>query len=143
MAWPHLCPFIAVDAAFTKVIHNYVLLIATALDANNVAINLAWGIARKENLDHWSWFFDNLDLALDNLNRPSVVIMSNRQKGIKSAVQTRLANVTEAYCCKHIERQLVGGYGKEIIPLSWKAVDARTKAKFELAMDELKSRDPW
>ena len=52
MAWPHLRPFIAIDAAFTKVIHNYVLLIATALDANNEAINLAWGIAPKENLDH-------------------------------------------------------------------------------------------
>ena len=68
--------------------------------------------------------------------------MSDRQKGIKSAVQTRLANVTEAYCCKHIERNLVGDYGKEIIPLFWKAVYARTKAKFDLAMDELKSLNP-
>lgn len=81
-AWPNLRPFIAVDAAWTKVIHDYVLLIATGLDGNNEGINLAWGIAPKENMDHWGWFFDNMMLTLPLLNRPSTVIMSDRQKGL-------------------------------------------------------------
>ena len=113
-AWPHLRPFIAVDAAFTETIHIYVLLIVTGLDTNNEGINLAWGVTPKENYEHWSWFLVNLDHALGGLNRFNTVIMSDRQKGLNKAVQEELGGVTETYCCKHIERNLVDTYGSEV-----------------------------
>lgn len=137
-AWPHLRPFIAVDAGWTKVIHNYVLFIATALDANNKGLNLAWGIAPKENMDHWGWFFDNLALSLPNLNTPATIIMSDRQKGLNRAVQTHLPFVTEAFCCKHMERNMTLEFGKEVAGGFWRAVYANTEGQFEGAMRKLK-----
>jgi hypothetical protein len=88
-------------------------------------------------MDHWGWFFDNLAIALPNLNTPSTVIMSDRQKGLNRAVQTHLPNVTEAFCCKHMERNMVGEFGKEVAKGFWRAVYARTEAKFREAMDAL------
>lgn len=141
-SWPHLRPFIAVDAAWTKVIHDYVLLVATALDANNQGLNLAWGIAPKENTDHWGWFFDNLMLAIPGINNPSTVVMSDRQKGLNRAVQLHLPLVTEAFCCKHMERNMTLEFGKEVAGGFWQAVYARTQAKFDEAMSRLNDINP-
>lgn len=101
-AWQHLRPFIAIDAAFTKVIHHYVLLVAVGQDANQETVALAWGIAPVESFDHWGWFIDNLDTALGGLNRPGTVIMSDRQKGLNLAIARLLPQATEAYCGRHI-----------------------------------------
>lgn len=141
-AWPHLRPFVAVDAAFAKVIHNYVLLIATGIDGNGEALNLAWGIAPKENMDHWGWFFDNLASALPNFNHHTTIIMSDRQKGLNRAVEIHLPYTTEAYCCKHIERNLTGEFGIEVVKVFWRAVYARNQEKFSNAMDALKELNP-
>lgn len=102
------------DAAFTKTVHNYVLLLATGLDANQQTITLAWGVSPKETYEHWSWFLTNLSDALGNLNQRGTVIMSDRQKGLNRAIQEDLPLATEAFCCKHIERNLVTVYGDEV-----------------------------
>lgn len=138
-AWPHLRPLICVDAAFTKTIHNYVLIIATGIDANQEGLNLAWGIAPKENEDHWRWFLSCLNDALDNLNQPQTVIMSDRQKGLNKAVQMELDQVTQAFCCKHIYRNLTEEYGKEIQRVFWPIVKARTEAKFKDCLAEMRA----
>jgi hypothetical protein len=118
-----------------------VLFIATALDANNAAINLAWGIAPKESLDHWGWFFQNLSLALPGLDRPITVIMSDRQKGLNRAVEVNLQDVSEAYCCKHIERNMAGEFGMEVEHLYWDAVYTTDEKQFDAAMDKVKTRN--
>lgn len=79
-AWPHLRSLICVDAAFTKTLHDYVLIIATGIDANSSGLNLAWGIAPKENEEHWRWFLTNLCDALPGLNQSATVIMSDGRK---------------------------------------------------------------
>jgi hypothetical protein len=141
-AWQHIRPFIAVDAAWTKVIHEYVLLIATGIDGNGRGMNLAWGVAPKENMDHWGWFIDNLALALPGLNTASTVIMSDRQKGLNRAVQIRMPQATEAFCCKHMERNMVQEFGNEVANGFWKAVYARTRVDFNKAMAALKEINP-
>ena len=64
--------------------------------------------------------------------------MSDRQKGLIRAVQTHLPLVTEAFCCKHLERNLTGNFGKEVIGVFWEAVYARTEPRFKVAMAKLK-----
>lgn len=141
-AWANVRPFIAVDAAFTKTIFDYVLLLATTLDANNQSITLAWGIAPKENATHWRWFLNNLSNILEGLNRKGVVIMSDRQKGLTKAVAEELPLATEGYCCKHIERNLVTVFGQEVKQGYWRAVYARTEEKFREAMKKLEELNP-
>lgn len=141
-AWVHLRPFIALDAAFTKTAYDYILLLATAIDANHQTINLAWGVAPKENMEHWGWFLDNLSGALGDLNKKGTIIMSDRQKGLNRAVEDHLPLVTEAYCCKHIERNLLVAFGEEVKGLFWQLVYAKTKDSFLQRMDALKEVNP-
>lgn len=68
--------------------------------------------------------------------------MSDRQKGLNKAIEDELPLATEAYCCKHIERNLVTVFGEEVKGLYWKAVYARTEEKFKEAMDMLKQLNP-
>lgn len=49
-----------------------------------------------------------------------------------------LPEATQAFCCKHIERNLIEEYGKEIKGLFWKAVKARTQPEYEEVMAELR-----
>lgn len=137
-AWQHLRPFIAVDAAFTKTIYNYVLMVATGIDANHQTITLAWGIAPLENAVHWQWFIANLSTALGDLNSRGTVIISDRQKGLNKAIEEELPLATEAYCCKHIESNLTKAFGNEVKPLFWAAVWAKNEEEHKESMTKLK-----
>jgi len=137
-AWQHIRPFIALDAAFTKVIHHYVLLVAVGQDANKETIALAWGVAPVENYEHWAWFLSNLNDALTGLNQSSTVLMSDRQKGLNLAIARLLPHATEAYCCKHIERNIESKYKIDISVKFWAVVKACTRTQFETKMEELR-----
>jgi hypothetical protein len=104
---------------------------------------LAWGIAPKEDTTQWGWFFDNLKEALPNFNHHTTVIMSDRQKGLNRAVELHLPYATEAYCCKHIERNLTGEFGMEVAKVFWRAVYARNEEKFGIAMEAMKELNAW
>ena len=86
----------------------------------------AWGITSKENYEHWTWFLSNLPDSLPNFNTQRTVTMSDRQKGLNKAIKGTLYMVTEAYCCKHIERNLVETYGMKIKSVFWTLMYART-----------------
>lgn len=93
-----------------------------------------------KNFDHWSCFIDNLDTALGGLNRPSTVMMSDRQKGLNLAILRLLPQATEAYCAKHIERDVTGECGINVGGAFWAAVRAPSKASFDEKMEELRSK---
>ena len=86
----------------------------------------AWGITSKENYEHWTWFLSNLPDSLPNFNTQRTVTMSDRQKGLNKAIKGTLYMVTEVYCCKHIERNLVETYGMKIKSVFWTLMYART-----------------
>ena len=73
-------PFVAVDGAFTKTIHQYVLMLAVGFDANDHGIVLGWGFALTESTDTWTWFLQRLKQALVTLDVDGSVIVSDRQK---------------------------------------------------------------
>lgn len=52
-AFRHLRPIVFVDTAFLKTMHEYVLIIATGIDAESRGLNLAWGVAPRGNTEHW------------------------------------------------------------------------------------------
>lgn len=141
-AWKHMRPFIALDAAFTKVIHHYVLLVAVGQDANNETIALAWGVAPVENYDHWGWFIENLDDALGSLNNMKTVLMSDRQKGLNLAISRLLPQATEAYCCKHIERNIEALCKVDVSAKFWAVVRACNHAEFMERMEQLREHSP-
>ena len=136
-AWQHLRPVVCVDAAFTKTLLDYVLIIACGIDANQQGINLAWGIVPKENGLHWEWFLENLKEAFPTMNCGTTILMSDRQKGLHRAVPRQLGRVQHAFCCKHIECNLVKQYGKEIVAPYWAVAKAKSQPLFQIALGEL------
>ena len=90
-------PFIAVDGAFTKTIHQYVLMLAVGFDANEHSVMLAWGFAMAESEENWEWFLRRLRSAIPQSDEPGTVIMSDRQKVRPSSHALRpLTRVTRA-----------------------------------------------
>ena len=81
---PSSTPFAATSALMD---HQYVLLIAAGVDANNHTVGLAWGYALTELTYTWSWFFEHLKTALqcNNLKQTFVLV---RQKGLIAAFET-------------------------------------------------------
>ena len=79
-AFLHMRPFIAVDGAFTKTIHQYVLMLAVGFDANEHSVMLAWGFAMTESEDTWEWFLHRLRSAIPRSDSSGCVIISDRQK---------------------------------------------------------------
>ena len=84
-AWRFCQLLLCIDAAFTKTSFQHVLALATGTDANNESINFAWGILPEESTETWTWFKKYLKIALNEVNRKSVIIMSDRQKGLVKA----------------------------------------------------------
>lgn len=142
-AWSQLRPILAVDAGFTKTAHSYVLLLAAGIDANQEGILVAWGLAPGENFDHWSWFLENLDSALVGLAQRTTVIISDRQKGLTNAIAATLPDAVEAFCCKHIERNMEQRkYKTKAVDKFWKVIKAPTELAFKTALAEMRVEDP-
>ncbi len=72
--------FVAVDAAFSKTNFEYVLVLATGLDAEGRIVILAWGLLPRETTESWRWFLESLKVALVSLDRKDCVVISDRQK---------------------------------------------------------------
>ncbi|KAG9131619.1 hypothetical protein Leryth_021338, partial [Lithospermum erythrorhizon] len=53
---------------------------------------LSWAIVEKENKDVWKWFIQALSEDLNIVDQEDYVIMSDRQKGLESALHDMLAN---------------------------------------------------
>ncbi|GMF37912.1 unnamed protein product [Phytophthora lilii] len=59
---------------------------------------------RKENNDHWVWFLSVVKEAWGDLDRFTIV--SDRQKGLLSAVETVFPNAGHRFCLRHIKSNL-------------------------------------
>lgn len=53
-----------------------------------------------------------------------------------------MGEVTEAYCCKHMERNMTLEFGMEVKSGFWKAVYAKDEQEFDRVMDQLKEQNP-
>lgn len=72
--------YIAVDGAFSKTIHQYVLMLAVGFDANEHGVILSWGFALSESTETWTWFLAHLKDAFPSADRAGNIIISDRQK---------------------------------------------------------------
>ena len=89
--WRGYCrPIIGVDGTFLKRAVKGVLLTAVGHDANNQIYPIAWAVVQSETTDSWLWFIKKLkhDLVLQDGN--GFVIISDRSKGLKSAMESEL-----------------------------------------------------
>ncbi|KAL5760540.1 hypothetical protein ACOSQ2_019378 [Xanthoceras sorbifolium] len=80
-------PFIGLDGCHLKGPLGGVLLAAVALDANSGVYPLAVCICEAENLLSWGWFLKHLHDYLKYPTEKPLCFMSDRQKGVLSALE--------------------------------------------------------
>ena len=69
-----------------KAKYGCVLLVMTVLDGNGNVFPVAFGISESESEETWAWFFQLLEVALNEPNWDQVVFLSDREKVIESSL---------------------------------------------------------
>jgi hypothetical protein len=149
-AWQSMRPFLAVDACHCISRYKQTLFIAVGVDGNNQILPLCWGIAQGENFQNWLLFLQfvksslygsyNFDEA-DAQTRATLVIMSDRHKGLKKALQEVFQGASEAHCAQHIAANIQSRYGIAARELWWPMVYARSKQDYDIALQALKAHN--
>ncbi|XP_052621580.1 uncharacterized protein LOC111904117 [Lactuca sativa] len=85
------------DGAFMKGPFHGQVLSAVGLDSNNGIYPLAYGIVESENTESWKWFLDNLGDDLDLGRNSNFTFISDRKKGLHTAVEQIFPNVEHRY----------------------------------------------
>jgi hypothetical protein len=119
-AWQSIRPFLAVDACHCISRYKQTLFIAVRVDGDNQILPLCWGIAQGENFQNWLLFLqfvksslyssDNFDEA-GTQTRATLVIMSDRQRGLKKALQEVFQGASMAHCTQYIAANIQSRYG--------------------------------
>jgi len=139
---PTLRPFYALDGTHTRSRYNLTLLIAVGIDAEDRILPLAFALVPGENETWWSWFCEHLVQAFDVGLPDQYVIISDRDKGLLNAVQSKLPGANHAMCCQHIAENIHKRFGREYKAPFWQIARAPTQSLFHTAVQALKRDAP-
>jgi hypothetical protein len=140
-AYPYLLPIVSIDGTHLLSAHKGVLLLALAPDCENQLVLIAAGIVEGENHDSWSWFLELLKQSVPSLAAlPSLsCIMSDRDKGIISAVQSVFPDVPHAKCLRHLSLNFKSKFKNSgLCNLLWSAGTTFSRDRFAEVMDTIK-----
>jgi hypothetical protein len=137
-----LWPFYALDGTHTRSRYNLTLLLAVRIDAEDRVLPLAFALVPGENEKWWSWFCEHLALAFESDLPPEYVIISDRDKGLLSAVESKLLGACHAMCCQHIAENIHKKFGRDYKPLFWQIARAQSQNAFNTAVQALQRDSP-
>jgi hypothetical protein len=137
-----LRPFYALDGTHTRSRYNITLLLAVGIDAEDRVLPLAWALVPGENELWWSWFCEHLVAAFEDALLPQYVIISDRDKGLLKAVESKLPGASHAMCCQHIAENIHKRFGKEYKAPFWQIARVSTQYAFDSAVQALQRDAP-
>ncbi|KAK3220797.1 hypothetical protein Dsin_014767 [Dipteronia sinensis] len=103
-------PVIAIDVTFLKGPHRWVLFVAVCMDGNDQIFPLAFGVGDLETNEAWEWFLTRLHKAVGEVD--DLVIVSDKKGSITTGVEKVFPNSFHGACAVHLERNMVGHYGR-------------------------------
>jgi transposase-like protein len=114
------------------------LMVACGIDANDHVVPLAWALVPTENEVWWRWFCTYLKAAFQGIGSfKSCVLISDRDKGIASAIKEVFPIATPAYCCQHIADNIQSKFGVKFREPFWKMARAKTRKQFREILEEV------
>ncbi|CAI9304095.1 unnamed protein product [Lactuca saligna] len=130
------------DGAFMKGPFPGQVLSAVGLDSNNGIYPLAYGIVESENTESWKWFLNNLGDDLDLGRNSNFTFISDRKKGLHTAVEQIFPNAEHRYCIRHIHDNMRKRWRQtEYRDHLWRCASATTIPEFEHLMKEFSQYD--
>ncbi|XP_021766602.1 uncharacterized protein LOC110731059 [Chenopodium quinoa] len=116
------------------------------IDSNNEIFVIAYRIVDTESCDSWSYFLRNLKSMFQNegCNRDDWTFISDRMKGVDSAVHETFPRATRIVCCQHLymNRKAAGFSGTTFHKLFWIAADAYNEYVYNKAMQKILKYNP-
>lgn len=83
------------------------LLTLGSEDMEGKQICLAFAIiSAEESAEEWKWFFERCKDHILGLDSAMVGLISDRGKGLLSAVGSVFTNLSPLFCAKHIQRNM-------------------------------------
>ncbi|GAA0159934.1 hypothetical protein LIER_38947 [Lithospermum erythrorhizon] len=98
---------------------------------------------KRQNKETWKWFIQALLEDLSIVNEEQYVIMSDKQKGLESALHELLPRIEHRNCVQHIYRNFKRHHGSQLLrDKLWTCARASTESRYNAAMFDLKEIDP-
>ncbi|KAL0246154.1 hypothetical protein GEMRC1_007368 [Eukaryota sp. GEM-RC1] len=140
--WNFCKKVICVDGTYIRTQYLGVVLIATALDGNQHTFPLAYAVVENETIDSWSWFLTQLASVLHLEDCEAVTIISDRQKGLLSALRNVLPYCHHAYCVWHLAENATGKGSKHAKPFIYQLARSTTIEEYNCLFEELNQVSP-
>ncbi|KAK4344230.1 hypothetical protein RND71_037324 [Anisodus tanguticus] len=115
------------------------LLSATSFDADGGVFPLAFGVVDEENDDSWMWFLLELRKALEmsTENIPPFTFLSDGQKSIADAVDSKFSSSSHAICMQYLSESISKEFkNSRLVQLLWKAAYSTSTTGFKEIMAE-------
>ncbi|GAA0184472.1 hypothetical protein LIER_31760 [Lithospermum erythrorhizon] len=134
---------IGLDGCHTKGVHKIQILSAVALDPNNGWWPLCWAVVEKDNKKTWKWFIQALSQDTGIVDEEDYVIMSDKQKGLQSALGELLPRIEYRKCVQHIYKNFKRHHGSQFLRNKlWVCARASIMATHLAEMYDFKEADP-
>ena len=134
----NLLPIVEVDACHMKTRHGGMIFAATRITGAKNIFPLAIAVAPTENEDNWSWFLTSLVQAIPEINNPDVIVMSDRDKGLKGAQLNVIPRARPSICLKHLQRNVRARFKRDFNDLISAAAHAGTEDEYLEHMLDIK-----
>lgn len=132
--------FLAVDRTFLKANFQQTLLLAVTVDANGHYLLLAWAIVESENAEAWEYFFSHLKRAIPQVLDASII--SNREKGLHSGMNTLGNGITRLHCLEQLRQNFIQRNTQKNEGLFWKIANSSTEKALNSAINNLQRKQP-
>ncbi|XP_021775504.1 uncharacterized protein LOC110739345 [Chenopodium quinoa] len=142
-------PLIGLDGCHLKGAYPGQILVAVAKDGNSNLFPLAWATVEIENQETWGWFLESLMEMFKHDQGARLTIMSDRQKGLITAMVDVVPKAEQRFCVRHIWANFKFKFGGSTFKeLFWSAARATTyyviaycQFEYEIAMESIKLLD--
>ena len=118
-----------------------ILLVACGINANDYVVPLAWALVPIENHNWWTWFLVYLRYCYPIFKEDNHIFISDREKGMVTAVTETFPAALHFHCCQHIADNLQQRYGNKVRPLFWIATRAKTSTTFKAAIEAIQEEN--
>ncbi|KAG6514902.1 hypothetical protein ZIOFF_025277 [Zingiber officinale] len=99
-------PIIGIDGCFLKEKHGGQLLSAVGIDPNNNIFPICYALVERETKDSWTWFLRLLDSDMGFVNQHAWTFMSDKQKGLISAIEFLFLDAEHRFCVRHLHSNM-------------------------------------
>ena len=118
------------------------LLAAATLDANNEILPLGIALVPSESENAWGFFLRNFAWYFMLNEMDSLVVLSDRCKGLINAVNEYLPKAFHGMCCKHLWDNIQQNFGVKARDRFWGLARAKTEVEFNDRLIKLETEVP-